>query len=91
MFSTFDTEHGSIVIRTADLRTIWDRSDGCFVTWVRGDESDPFTIRITGTVRENMARLRSEELAAFVEAERYQQRQYTTQQAIHVGRGRVKQ
>ena len=81
MFITFDLEHRlHRYSHIADLRG-WDRSDGCFVTWVRGDGRPfnryriifkPLARTIRGALRsEALARIRSSKSVVALPARQY--------------------
>lgn len=86
MFSTFQTEHGTLIVRTESLRTIEDRlrlfaypsdqdnTPHCFVDWLFED-GEIRTREVLGTAAENYARLQAEELR-LIEAAAERQRRY---------------
>lgn len=71
MFCTFTTEHGTLVVRTQDIRRIEDRpapyqekplAIECIVVWVETEHDLEVESRIiTGTAAENLARLIAED------------------------------
>lgn len=73
MLCTFTTEHGTLIIRSEDIRAISDGSDeSTLLRWeMCGAER---SARITGTALENHERLSREELdvVARVEGHRYE-------------------
>lgn len=96
MFSTFTTEHGVLIIRTADVRRIEDvrrwQADHepttvCQVEWEpkAGVLHDRI---VTGTAQENMDRLVAEEMKLIVAAEERQQRQARGLPMIPISRGK---
>lgn len=87
MLSTFITEHGTLIVRTQDLRRIEDEptykdfamndltiiGTQCVVEWERVGNTLNHRV-VIGTAAENLARLRAEEFAAIAESAQYQQR-----------------
>lgn len=60
MLSTFTTGYGTLIIRTQDIREISDAEGGCLLLyWL---ETRIATASIQGTARENLDRLKQEEL-----------------------------
>lgn len=104
MFSTFTTKDGTLILRTQDVRRLEDRphNDGesstCVVVWVENEHSlEPLCRDVLGTARENLDRLKAEELAAVKAAhefERQLQQPATKAPAlapiVPVGRGRLR-
>ena len=99
MFCTFTTEHGTLIIRTEDVRRIEDsvRYDlkekvnvpVCVVEWTPNGTERCFQT-VHGTAAENLARLKAEELAAIEAAQRLQQRQGDGLPLMPVPRGRAR-
>lgn len=95
MLCTFPTEHGTLVIRSEDVRRIEDAPDSaaqtagvvCFVTWF--EEGERLRRRILGTAAENLARLKGEEWKAVEEAEQVRKRVSASYPAQPVPRGRT--
>jgi hypothetical protein len=83
MLSTFTTEYGTLIIRTQDIREIADVEDGCLLSyWL---ETRMATARIQGTARENLDRLKAEELDAIAQAEARQLAAQQAQQRVQQG------
>ena len=61
MLCTFTTGHGSLIIRSDDIRAIEDRPNGAILVWVTAGELFN-TADITGTALENRDRIQQEEL-----------------------------
>lgn len=76
-----------LVIRSEDLRRLEDLpSGGCVVQWVELDQL--FHQTVEGTARENLERLRREELEAVAEAQKLQQRHTDGLPILPIPRGR---
>lgn len=96
MLSTFTTEHGTLIVPTANIRSIADverfRGPGkeitieCQVEWVV-TESDLRAQYVVGTARENLERLQREELEAVEAYRRAEQRQSQGLPMLPVVRG----
>ena len=87
MFSTFATEHGTLIIRAVDIRRIEDTVEQrCLLVWEECGEQHLATIQ--GTARENLDRLIAEDLAVQDRVQRAQQRQSNGLPALSVPRGR---
>lgn len=89
MFCTFTTRQGrTLIIRTEDIRCLYDQQEGgCRVTWLIGTEEREHS-DIEGTARENLERLKREELEAIDKAQQLQQRQGNGLPILPVPRGR---
>lgn len=75
-----------LIIRSEDIRRFEDKHDSnCQIAWVENGEM-VFAI-VQGTARENLERLRNEELAAIDSAQRAQQRQASGMPVVPVPRG----
>jgi hypothetical protein len=77
MLCTFTTEHGTLIIRSDDIRAIEDSISppGCILTWQIGTVID--SRLILGTASENRERILQEELdqVGTVELHRYRTQQ----------------
>lgn len=78
MFCTFTTDQGTLIIRTEDVRRIEDehvRADAtrCAVEWTPNGV-DLHIRHVDGTARENLDRLRDEEIKAIEAAQKLQSR-----------------
>lgn len=87
MLSKFTTEHGTLIIRTEDIRGIEDRNDGSTVLiWVIEGAVQVHTI--TGTAAENLARLQTEEFLLMEKAAQAQRRIDKGMPALPIVRGK---
>lgn len=88
MLSTFTTEHGTLIIRTQDIRAIEDKAEGCALVWVVEGADVVLQVRtIVGTARENLERLQHEELEAIIKVQRAEQRGQQGLPALPIVRG----
>lgn len=84
MLSTFTTEHGTLIIRTQDIRRIEDtEGEGCRLAW--NEEDGSHFAKIEGTAQENLDRLKAEELDAIAQAEARQLAAQQAQQRVQQG------
>jgi hypothetical protein len=87
MLCTFTTEHGALIIRSDDIRTIEDcGSEPTILVYLVGTEA--ITVPITGTAMENRDRILQEELDQIgtVELHRYRTQQLLQAQPTPRGR-----
>ena len=92
MFSTFTKKHleagetaRDLVIRGETIKRLEDTNKGCVVVWVEESMEERL---IEGTARENLERLKAEELKILDEHQRLQQRQAQGLPLQQVQRGR---
>lgn len=90
MFSRFTTPDGeALYVRTVDVRRLEDLPDRCcLVCW--NEDGDAQSRVVAGTAQENFERLKQEELAMLMEAQKYEQRQQNNLPILPVPRGRVR-
>lgn len=86
MLITFTTEHGTLVIRSEDLRRLEDGPEGCTLGWV--EESMRQYAPVLGTAMENHDRIVRDEARAIAAYEDLQQRARQGLPALPVVRGR---